>query len=188
VWTRHFRNFPGQGDLDIVGFLRAALASGNRGPLSLEVFNDEFRAPPARLIARDGMRSLILAEAEAGRSADLRRCGVRRIRGNDLAAFLGHLGFRHAGRHRSKAVELFRQGRINLLLNSEPDSAASYHFQLHGPSVCALGLRVDDAQRVLTRAKELKCSLWQRTDRCWRAHIALNHRAGPAALRERGVS
>ncbi len=47
------------------------------------------------------------------------------------------------------------------MLNSEPDSAASYHFQLHGPSVCALGLRVDDAQRALNRAQALKCSLWQ---------------------------
>ena len=47
------------------------------------------------------------------------------------------------------------------MLNSEPDSAASYHFQLHGPSVCAVGLRVDDAQRALNRAKALKCSLWQ---------------------------
>jgi 4-hydroxyphenylpyruvate dioxygenase len=47
------------------------------------------------------------------------------------------------------------------LLNSEPDSAASYHFQLHGPSVCAIGLRVDDAQRALSRAKALRCSLWQ---------------------------
>jgi len=170
-WSRHFRNFPGQGDLDVVGFLRAALASGYRGPLSLEVFNDEFRAAPARLIARDGMRSLILAEAEAGGrglpdppifdGVEFVEIAVDTACGNDLAAFLGHLGFRHAGTHRSKAVELFRQGRINLLLNSEPDSAASYHFQLHGPSVCALGLRVDDAQRALTRAKELKCSLWQ---------------------------
>jgi 4-hydroxyphenylpyruvate dioxygenase len=60
-WSRHFRSFPGQGDLDVVGFLRAVLACGYSGPLSLEVFNDEFRAAPARLTARDGLRSLILA-------------------------------------------------------------------------------------------------------------------------------
>jgi 4-hydroxyphenylpyruvate dioxygenase len=65
-WSRHLRNFPGQGDLGVVGFLRAVLACGYSGPLSLEVFNDEFRAAPARLTARDGLRSLILAEAEAG--------------------------------------------------------------------------------------------------------------------------
>ena len=60
-WSRYFRSFPGQGDLDVVGFLRAVLACGYSGPLSLEVFNDEFRAAPARLTARDGLRSLILA-------------------------------------------------------------------------------------------------------------------------------
>ncbi len=64
-WSRHFRNFPGQGDLDVTGFMRAVLASGYAGPLSLEVFNDEFRAAPARLVARDGLRSLILTEAAA---------------------------------------------------------------------------------------------------------------------------
>ena len=35
------------------------------GPLSLEIFNDEIRAAPARLTARDGLRALVLAEAEA---------------------------------------------------------------------------------------------------------------------------
>jgi 4-hydroxyphenylpyruvate dioxygenase len=170
-WSRHYRNFPGQGDLDVVGFLRAVLASGYNGPLSLEVFNDEFRAAPARLTARDGLRSLVFVEAEAGGrdlpeppvfdGVEFVEFAVDEASGDDLAGFLGHLGFRRAGRHRSKAVDLFRQGRINLLLNSEPDSAASYHFQLHGPSVCAVGLRVDDAQRALSRAKALKCSLWQ---------------------------
>ena len=53
-WSRHHRSFPGQGDLPVDGFVRAVLASGYRGPLSLEVFNDHFRAAPARMIARDG--------------------------------------------------------------------------------------------------------------------------------------
>src|SRR5271170_5526407 len=65
-WSRHFRNFPGQGELPVAAFLRDALAAGYRGPLSLEIFNDEFRAAPARLMARDGLRSLLLVEAEAG--------------------------------------------------------------------------------------------------------------------------
>ncbi len=52
--SRHYRSFPGQGELDVAGFLRAVLASGYAGPLSLEVFNDEFRSAPARMIARDG--------------------------------------------------------------------------------------------------------------------------------------
>jgi 4-hydroxyphenylpyruvate dioxygenase len=170
-WSRHFRNFPFQGGLDVTGFLRAVLASGYAGPLSLEIFNDEFRAAPARLTARDGLRSLILAEAGAGGrplpappvcdGVEFIEFAVDEPAGAELAARLGHLGFREAGQHRSKAVSLYRQGRINLVLNSEEDSAASEHFQLHGASVCAIALRVDDAARALARADALLCPRWQ---------------------------
>lgn len=169
-WSRHFRNFPGQGALDVPGFLRAALASGYAGPLSLEVFNDDFRAAPARMTARDALRSLIYVEAEAGAlqlpappefdGVEFIEFAVDDTAGAELAATLGRLGFQRAGSHRSKQVELYRQGRINLILNMEPDSAAFEHFQLHGPSVCALGLRVDDADRALARAGALLCPRW----------------------------
>jgi 4-hydroxyphenylpyruvate dioxygenase len=79
----------------------------------------------------------------------------------DLAAFLDSLGFRHAGRHRSKSVELYRQGRVNLVLNAEPDSAASEHFQMHGPSVCAMALRVDAADRAVDRAEARLYGTWR---------------------------
>jgi len=171
-WSRHLRSFPGQGDLDVTGFVRAVLATGYAGPLSLEVFNDGFRAAPARFVARDGLRSLVLTEAEARGDARLPAApvldgveflefAVDEAAGRDLAAFLLRLGFRRAGRHRSKSVELYRQGRINLVLNAEQDSAAAEHFQLHGPSVCAMALRVDDAARTLDRARALLCPEWQ---------------------------
>ena len=171
-WSRHFRNFPGQGDLDVTGFVRAVLASGYDGPLSLEVFNDDFRAAPARLVARDGLRSLILAEASAGGGTPLPAApvldgieflefAVDDAARADLARMLERLGFRHAGKHRSKEVDLYRQGHINLVLNAEQDSAAAEHFQLHGPSVCAMALRVDDAARTLDRARALLCPDWQ---------------------------
>lgn len=170
-WSRHFRNFPGQGALDVAGFLRATLASGYDGPLSLEIFNDEFRAAPARLTARDALRSLIFVEAEAGAlelpappvfdGVEFIEFAVDEAAGTELAETFAGLGFRRAGHHRSKQVALYRQGRINLILNMEPDSAAAEHFQLHGPSVCALGLRVDDARRALARADALLCPRWQ---------------------------
>ncbi|MCW3474318.1 bifunctional sugar phosphate isomerase/epimerase/4-hydroxyphenylpyruvate dioxygenase family protein [Limobrevibacterium gyesilva] len=174
-WSRHFRNFPGQGQLDVTGFLRAVLACGYRGPLSLEIFNDDFRAAPARLTARDGLRSLILAQAEAQPSDappmlpappvfdgfEFLEFAVDEKARESLAAFLVKLGFHHAGRHRSKDVALYRQGRINVVLNAEQDSAAAEHFQLHGPSVCAMALRVDDGERALARARALLCPVWQ---------------------------
>jgi len=170
-WSRHFRNFPGQGQLPVVEFLRAVLASGYDGPLSLEIFNDEFRAAPARLTARDGLRSLIFAEAEAGGAVlpplpafdgfEFLEFAVDEAAGTALAGFLERLGFHRAGRHRSKDVDLYRQGRINLVLNKEPDSAASEHFHLHGPSVCAMALRVDDSECAVARAKALLAPEWR---------------------------
>lgn len=78
-----------------------------------------------------------------------------------LGAFLGALGFRQAGLHRSKAVELRRQGGVNLVLNSEPDSAAAERFEMFGPAVCAMELRVDDPLRALARAGALLSPAWQ---------------------------
>ena len=170
-WSRHFRNFPGQGGLDVAGFVRAVVAAGYRGPLSLEVFNDDFRAAPARLTARDGLRSLILVESEAGGPElpappkldgfEFLEFAVDDATAPDLVTFLRGLGFRHAGTHRSKSVQLYRQGRVNLVVNTEQDSAASGHFHMHGPSVCAMALRVDDTARALQRAEALLCPPWQ---------------------------
>ena len=169
-WSRHFRIFPGQGHLPVAAFLRAALACGYRGPLSLEIFNDEFRAAPARLTARDGLRSLRLVEAEAGATTlpppplfdgvEFIEFAVDEEAGRRLGETLRNLGFHYAGHHRSKSVDLFRQGSINVILNSEQDSAAAEHFQMHGPSVCAIALRVDDAARALRRAEILLCPEW----------------------------
>jgi 4-hydroxyphenylpyruvate dioxygenase len=171
-WSRHYRNFPYQGELPIEGFVRAVLASGYCGPLSLEVFNDNFRSAPARMIARDGLRSLILAEAEATGpdtlpalpevdGIEFLEFAVDAAASEDLEGLLRRLGFHHAGRHRSKSVELYRQGHINLVLNSEPDSAAFEHFQHHGASVCAMALRVDDPARVVARARALLVPDWR---------------------------
>lgn len=55
-WSRHFRCFPGQGEFDLPGFLAPILSTGYRGPLSLEIFNDGFRAAPPRANAADGLR------------------------------------------------------------------------------------------------------------------------------------
>src|SRR3954470_17659594 len=68
-WSRHFRNFPGQGELPVADFTRDILATGYRGPLSLEIFNDEFRSAPARRTARDALRSLRWLDEQVGAAA-----------------------------------------------------------------------------------------------------------------------
>ncbi|SAI45367.1 4-hydroxyphenylpyruvate dioxygenase [Bordetella ansorpii] len=65
------------------------------------------------------------------------------------------LGFKAIARHRHKDVTLYRQGGINFLINAEPDSFAQRFARLHGPSICAIGFRVDDAAKAYKRALEL---------------------------------
>ena len=56
--SRHYRCYPGQGDYPIADYLEAIAKTGYRGPVSLEIFNDQFRGASANAIALDGMRSL----------------------------------------------------------------------------------------------------------------------------------
>jgi 4-hydroxyphenylpyruvate dioxygenase len=191
-WSRHYRNFPGQGQIDLPRFLEQVLVAGYTGPLSLEIFNDIFREAPNRPLAVDAMRSLLYLEeqtrlrleggpAESSRPVSERARVVHRIELFDpppapvltgvaflefavdeatewlLDNVLEALGFRRAGRHRSKNVTLYREGSINLILNAEPGSSARQHFNVHGPSICAVSLITDDAVRARNRATALHC-------------------------------
>jgi 4-hydroxyphenylpyruvate dioxygenase len=172
-WSRHFRNMPGQGDLDIASFLAAVQATGYRGYLSLEIFNDQFRAGSAKQVAIDGRRSLIAAADTVERSAaapsgvpplpepsrplafEFIEFAVDEESGAELGRVFAALGFRRAGRHVSKDVEWWRQGAINLVINAEREGFAHASYITHGPSVCALGLRVEDAGSAMARARAL---------------------------------
>jgi 4-hydroxyphenylpyruvate dioxygenase len=169
--SRHFRNFPGQGDLDVAAFVRAVIASGYAGPLSLEVFNDSFRAAPPRQNAIDGLRSLIWVEAEAGGSTlppvpqldgfAFAEFAADATNARALDLYLKSLGFRHEGQHHSKDVALYRQNSVHLVVNAEPDSAAAEYFVQHGPSICAFAVIVDNVEQTLARAEALLCPNWQ---------------------------
>lgn len=64
------------------------------------------------------------------------------------------IGFTRVARHRSKDVELWRQGGINLITNYEPNSPAYYFAQEHGPSACGMAFRVKDAKKAYAMAIE----------------------------------
>ncbi|HEX6010592.1 MAG TPA: TIM barrel protein [Geminicoccaceae bacterium] len=164
--SRHYRCFPGQGDLPVVAMVRQLAEIGYRGPISHEIFSDDFRATSARQAAIDGMRSFLWLDEQLNSSPRANTAPV--IDGIEFVEFVddaGHadafrglletLGFRRTHRHRSKQVELHRQGDANVVLNLE-DEGFPYAFQLlHGLSVAALALRVDDAQRAARRAADL---------------------------------
>jgi len=64
------------------------------------------------------------------------------------------MGFSLVARHRSKDVQLWRQGHINLIANYEPRSPAAYFAAEHGPSACGMGFRVRDAGKAFALAIE----------------------------------
>jgi 4-hydroxyphenylpyruvate dioxygenase len=72
-----------------------------------------------------------------------------------LGRLFEQLGFRAVARHRSKKVTLYRQGEINFLVNAEPESFAQSFARVHGPSACAIAIRVQDAAHAFERAVEL---------------------------------
>ena len=72
-----------------------------------------------------------------------------------MGALFERMGFTAIAKHRHKNVLLYRQGGINFILNAEPDSFAQRFARLHGPSICAIAFRVQDARRAYERAQSL---------------------------------
>ncbi|MFZ3582210.1 bifunctional sugar phosphate isomerase/epimerase/4-hydroxyphenylpyruvate dioxygenase family protein [Loktanella sp. DJP18] len=172
--SRHFRNMPGEGDLDVAGFTRAVMAAGYAGPVSLEIFNDQFRGGSPLRVARDGYRSLIALmddvrraepEAHVVMPACPPRAGVEGVafiefasRGADakaLARLLETLGFARVGQHKSKRLTLWQQGDIRILINAEPGDLAASIYNAHGTSIYDIGLAVGSAADTTARAKAL---------------------------------
>jgi 4-hydroxyphenylpyruvate dioxygenase len=169
-WSRHFRCMPGQGDLPVAGFVAELLKLGYDGPLSLEIFNDRFRAGSTALVAQDGLRSLVAVHDEAERLIGKRPalpmrtpiCGIEFI---EFAAseeeavrmepMLAGLGFTKSGRHRTKQVDRWQQGGINLVVNKEQRGFAHSYDIVHGAAICALGLAVPNPDAALRRARAL---------------------------------
>ncbi|MGB8621644.1 MAG: TIM barrel protein [Paracoccaceae bacterium] len=170
-WSRHFRNMPGEGDLPVTDFTRAVMATGYAGPVSLEIFNDQFRGGSARTIAKDGYRSLICLMDDVQRREPDIEAGVPEMpprvpvegtefvefatQGDErqaLEALLQSLGFHETRRHISKKLTLWEQGDIRIVLNSEKTGYANSAWLTHGTTVCDLGIRVRSAEDTFSRA------------------------------------
>jgi 4-hydroxyphenylpyruvate dioxygenase len=72
-----------------------------------------------------------------------------------LGRLFESLGFVAVARHRSKDVTLYRQGDVNFIVNAEPESFAQGFARVHGPSICAIALRVKNAAAAYKRALAL---------------------------------
>ncbi len=71
-----------------------------------------------------------------------------------MGALFSRMGFKPVAKHRHKNVTLYRQGGINFLINAEPDSFAQRFARAHGPSICAIAFRVQDAKHAYELALE----------------------------------
>lgn len=173
-WSRHFRNMPGEGDLDVTKFMQAVMATGYSGPISLEIFNDQFRGGNTASLAVDGYRSLIalmddVKRAEPGLSLDLpaipQRSAAKGVsfveftsRGDEaraLEAQLTMLGFEQVGSHVNKSVSLWQQGEIRIVLNEDTQGQAAAIWATRGTCVCDFGIDVADTEAVVSRANAL---------------------------------
>jgi len=74
---------------------------------------------------------------------------------NVLEPLFEKMGFTRVARHRSKDVDLYRQGDANFIINREPRSLAAYFSAEHGPCACGLAFRVADSHKAYARALEL---------------------------------
>ncbi len=69
-----------------------------------------------------------------------------------LKALFVSLGFAEIAKHRSKEAWLYRQGDINFIVNEQPHSQAEAFAKVHGPSVCGMAFRVNEATAAMEQA------------------------------------
>jgi 4-hydroxyphenylpyruvate dioxygenase len=86
-----------------------------------------------------------------------------------LGALFERMGFEAVAKHRHKDVLLYKQNDVNFVVNAEPRSFAQNFARRHGPSVCAIAFRVQDAARAQQRLVE-------------RGAWAVENHAGPGEL------
>lgn len=175
--SRHYRNMPGEGDLDVTALMRAFAATGYDGVLSLEIFNDQFRGGSPSSISIDGHRSLIALMDQVRREEPDIAIDVPAMPGRvdvsgiefiefattkdkavTLSKVLTTLKFVQAGRHISKDVSLWRQGDINIVINTDINGFAYTSYINHGTGVCGTGLEVGDAAAAVKRARALSAA------------------------------
>jgi 4-hydroxyphenylpyruvate dioxygenase len=172
--ARHFRLLPGQGDLNLAGFVRIVARNGYAGAWSLDGVSEVGLHSDAKAIASDGYRAMVnllnrVRRREPEVAFDIPKLPERVYASGfefiefaagdgDAAALtrlLSSLCFRKERDHVSKSVELWRQGAVNIVVNTEQEGFAHSAYLEHGPTVCDMGLRVADAEATVARAAAL---------------------------------
>jgi 4-hydroxyphenylpyruvate dioxygenase len=71
-----------------------------------------------------------------------------------LKTLFEQMGFELVARHKTRAIDLYRQGGVNYILNADRESFGGRFVDLHGPCAPAMAWRVVDAKHAFTHAVE----------------------------------
>lgn len=174
-WSRHYRCFPGQGELEIRQFMDVLSQTGYDGPLSHEIFNDIFRRSDPLQTATDGYRSSrylasMLPEhkeevPDKSKLSEFEFVEISTQKDHlpQLQKLLTALGFTLAGKHRTMDAEYWRCGEVRFVLNTDQQFADKF-LQRHGTGVAAIGLHVDNAYATSKRAAFLNIPVVEPSD------------------------
>lgn len=178
-WSRHHRNFPGQGNFDLAAFGAHVQASGYTGPWSLEVFNDVFRQAATGRTAVDAHRSLLYLQEEVARTQAAESPsrgldlfdppprapidGVVSLRlaagpgmEAELSTALAHIGFHLVGRHRDHDLQLWRHGALTIAVDATPGTVwTAPGIPADLPTLTQIGIRSNDPEAWARRARAL---------------------------------
>lgn len=163
-WSRHYRCFPGQGELQIGDFMALLSATGYDGPLSHEIFNDVFRMGHSEQTARDGLRSYhFLRSMVPGNPTPVAQpidrlafveISIDAHRADLLRSDLKAMGLSRVGRHASLAAERWAINDLNIVINTEPEFAGKVPGR-SATSVSAFAVQVGNAYQSIKRANAL---------------------------------
>jgi 4-hydroxyphenylpyruvate dioxygenase len=79
----------------------------------------------------------------------------------ELGALLSTIGFSQSARHRSKDVTLWRQGGVNIVVNTDKAGFAHSSYLVHGISAYAIALKVESAHDAVARARALGAEIFE---------------------------
>lgn len=82
-----------------------------------------------------------------------------------LEALFAKMGYSEVARHKTRDISLFRQGRVNYIVNRDPDSHAARFVDQHGPCAPAMAWRTVDAQHALKCAVDYGATEYKGADK-----------------------
>ncbi|MFE4501590.1 TIM barrel protein [Rhodococcus sp. NPDC056743] len=181
-WSRHHRNFPGQGSFDLSAFAGHVHAAGYTGPWSLEIFNDVFRRADTQRTAVDAHRSLLHLEEQVAAAVSVGdgpelftapertplegivslRVAAGPAKQDQLHTMLSSVGFHLVGRHRDHDLQLWRHGLLTIAV----DATAGTVWSAPGlpadlPVLTQIGIRASEPAVWGQRARALEVPVEQ---------------------------